>query len=182
MFVFFNVKVKKLKYFIPFFLRVFLLIQLSFKRYYKMNYSNKHIWSKSETVAVTRCYLDGKTIQQAHLLVPDIKLTSLKMKYANCLYLDKGSVPLALKNCSKMHKDVWEELKGALTVPDVEAESTIEDEGTGYWSEDQEEDGETYFMCTGTCGRVCHYEDTDGEGMCGKCQYENEKKGKNRRK
>jgi len=36
---------------------------------------------------------------------------------------------------------------------------------------DEEEDGETYFMCTGKCKRVCHYEDTDGEGMCGKCQF-----------
>ena len=35
----------------------------------------------------------------------------------------------------------------------------------------EKEDGETYFMCTGTCGRVFHYEDTDGEGMCGTCQY-----------
>jgi hypothetical protein len=37
---------------------------------------------------------------------------------------------------------------------------------------DCEEDGESYFMCTGTCKRVCHYEDTDADGMCGTCQYQ----------
>jgi hypothetical protein len=39
------------------------------------------------------------------------------------------------------------------------------------YEKDEEEDGETYFMCTGKCNRVCHYEDTDGEGMCGTCQH-----------
>jgi hypothetical protein len=160
-----------------------------------MNNSNtilsKHIWSKDETVAVTRCYLNGKSIQEAHLLVPNIKLSSLKMKYANCLYLDKGAGPLALKNYCKMHKDVWDELKDALTVPDVESESTIDDEESTIEDEEtveydawgdkiHKEDGETYFKCTGTCNKVLHYEDTDGEGMCGKCQYENEKKGKSK--
>ena len=39
------------------------------------------------------------------------------------------------------------------------------------WPLDEEEDGETYFMCTGKCNRVCHYEDTDDVGMCGTCQH-----------
>ena len=44
--------------------------------------------------------------------------------------------------------------------------------------EDEElvEDGETYFNCTGTCNRVMHYEDTNGEGMCGRCEYEESNK------
>ena len=50
-----------------------------------------------------------------------------------------------------------------------EKEEDADEDTSGYWSDDHEEDGETYNMCTGTCGRVCHYEDTDGEGMCGKC-------------
>lgn len=40
------------------------------------------------------------------------------------------------------------------------------------WDEELVEDGETYFNCTGTCNRVMHYEDTNGEGMCGRCEYE----------
>lgn len=39
------------------------------------------------------------------------------------------------------------------------------------WPDDHEEDGETYFMCTGKCKRVCHYEDTNDVGMCGTCQH-----------
>ena len=39
------------------------------------------------------------------------------------------------------------------------------------WPQDEEEDGETYFMCTGKCNRVCHYEDTNDVGMCGTCQF-----------
>ena len=48
-----------------------------------MNNSNtilsKHIWSKDETTLVTRAYLEGKTVEEAHFLVPNIKLTSLKI-------------------------------------------------------------------------------------------------------
>jgi hypothetical protein len=39
------------------------------------------------------------------------------------------------------------------------------------WPQDEEEDGETYFMCTGKCKRVCHYEDTNDVGMCGTCHH-----------
>jgi hypothetical protein len=150
-----------------------------------MNTSIKQTWSRDDTILVTRCYLEGKTLQETQALMPDIKLPSLKTKLANCLYLDKkdSKSRFVVKNVSKLHQDVWDELKGALTVPDVEAASVPEDDcdGKGYW-DDHEEDGEEYFMCTGTCNRVCHYEDTDGEGMCGKCQYESQKKGKSRRK
>jgi hypothetical protein len=130
--------------------------------------------------------LEGKSLQETQALMPDIKLPSLKTKLANCLYLDKkDGKDSKVRTVSKLHQDVWDELKGALTVPDVEAASVPEEEdgcdGSGYWDE-HEEDGEEYFMCTGTCKRVCHYEDTDGEGLCGKCQYEIQQKGKSRRK
>jgi len=167
-----------------------------------MNTSIKQSWSRDNTVLVTRCYLDGKSLQETQALMPDIKLPSLKTKLANCLYLDKkdSKVRFVAKNVSKLHQDVWDELKGALTVPDVESASVPEKDCAGkvYWDDheedgeddcagkvywdDHEEDGEEYFMCTGTCNRVCHYEETDGEGMCGKCQYESQKKGKSRRK
>jgi hypothetical protein len=140
----------------------------------------KHSWSREETTLVIRAFLEGKSIKEAHCLVPEIEITSVKNKYNSCVFLDKNT---RFKNVTKMHLDVWDELKDALTVPDVEAEATVEEEGSrGYWSDEPEEDDETYFKCTGTCGRVCHYEDTDGEGMCGKCQYESQKKNKNQKK
>jgi len=128
----------------------------------------KHTWSREETTLVTRAFLEGKSIKEAHNLVPNIKLISVKQKYTTCASLDKKKE----SGVTKMHLDVWEELKAALTVPDVEAASTVEEEGSsGYWSDDHEEDGETYNLCAGTCNRVCHYEETDGDGMCGKCQF-----------
>ena len=57
---------------------------------------------------------------------------------------------------------------GEVIQDDDVCETNKKDNG---WPQDEEEDGETYFMCTGKCKRVCHYEDTDGEGMCGKCQF-----------
>ena len=129
---------------------------------------SKHSWSREEITLVTRAFLEGKTVKEAHSLVPDIKLTSVKQKYTTCASLDRKKA-----NCvTKMHLDVWTELKTALAVPDVETVSTVEDQGSsGYWSDEPEEDGETYFKCTGTCGKVMHYEETDGEGMCGNCQF-----------
>jgi hypothetical protein len=123
---------------------------------------SKHSWSREEISLVTKAFLEGKSIEKAHALVPNIKLNSLKQKYATCASLDK-------KNMTKLHLDVWNELKAALTIPDVDAEATVEEEGS-WSSDDYEEDDETYFKCTGTCGKVLHYEDTDGEGMCGICQ------------
>ena len=145
-----------------------------------MNITNKsrelkHMWSRDENTLVTRCYLDGKSVGEAHLLVPHIKINSVKMKYANCLYLDKGPIKTALKNISKEHQDVWNELKAALTAPDVDEVAETE---SGYWDEVLEEDGETYFMCSGICGRVMHYEDTNEFQMCGRCERDTQKKGR----
>ena len=141
--------------------------------------ASKQTWSRSDTLLVTRCYLDGKTLQETHLIMPDIKLTALKTKLACCMYLDRRDLnaPFASRNVSKMHQDVWDELKGALTVP-VPEEVSVPEEGSGYWSDDHEEDGKTYFMCAGSCARVCHYEDTNEHGMCGKCEYKSQRKGR----
>jgi hypothetical protein len=139
------------------------------------NKEPKQIWSRDDTFLVTRCYLDGKSLQETHLIMPNIKLTTLKTKLASCLYLDKNDskTRFALKNVSKMHQDVWDELKGALAVPDVEVASVAEE---GSEPSEEKEDGEKYFMCTGSCDRVCHYEDTNEHGMCGKCEYKIQKK------
>lgn len=133
----------------------------------------KHSWSRKEITLVTRAFLEGKPVKEAHNLVPDIKLNSVKQKYTSCASLDRKTA----NGVTKMHLDVWNEL----TV--LEPVSTVEEEGPdGYWSDEHEEDGETYFKCTGTCGKVMHYEETDGEGMCGNCQFSIQKKGKSLRK
>ena len=138
--------------------------------------ASKQIWSRDDTVLVTRCYLEGKSLQETHLIMPDIKLYSLKIKFAGCLYLDKkdSKTRIAIKNVSKLHQDVWDELKEALATP-VPEDVSVPEDASGSWSDDHEEDGETYFMCAGSCDRVCHYEDTNEFGMCGKCEYKSQK-------
>lgn len=110
----------------------------------------KQFWSRDDTVLITRCYLDGKSLHETHLIMPDIKLYSLKTKFANCVYLDKRDdrTRFEIKNVSKMHLDVWNELKEALAVPSPEEWSILEDEGS---DQEEKEDGETYFMCAGSC-------------------------------
>ena len=136
---------------------------------------SKHSWSREEITLVTRAFLEGKSVKEAHSLVPDIKLNSVKQKYTTCASLDRKKA----NGVTKMHLDVWTELKDALAVPDVAEESS---EFDAWGDEILKEDGENYFKCTGTCGKVLHYEDTDGEGMCGNCQFSLQKKGKSRRK
>lgn len=144
-----------------------------------MNSASKQTWSRDDLIQVTKCYLDRKTLQETHLIMPDIKFTSLKTKLACCMSLDRRDLnaPFAFRNVGKMHQDVWNELKEALTAPAPEEVSVPED-GSGSWSDDHEEDGETYFMCAGSCERVCHYEDTNEFGMCGTCEYKTQRKGR----
>jgi hypothetical protein len=35
---------------------------------------------------------------------------------------------------------------------------------------EDEADGEEYFKCAGYCDRVFHYEETNDQGVCGRCQ------------
>ncbi len=123
----------------------------------------KHVWTKEENYLVTLSYLKQTPLENVCLLVPNIKKKSVKMKYSNCLFLEQGQVRSALKNCSKMHKEIFAELQAQ------NLESVIEPEFKSGWEEDVE-DGEIYFKCTGVCNRICHFEDTDWEGKCGKCQ------------
>jgi hypothetical protein len=132
-----------------------------------------HIWTRNETEILTRAFLDKKSANEIQGLLPDIKLSSIKLKLTNCSYLEKSS---SNKTVSKMHKDVWTELKTAFAVQDVDKASVAETEYDAWGDKIPEEDGEEYFKCTGTCGKVKHYEETDEFGMCGMCQYKSSQK------
>ena len=139
-----------------------------------MSFNNSklnHIWTRNETEILTRAFLDKKSTNEIQGLLPDIKLTSIKLKLTNCSYLEKNSTN---KTVSKMHRDVWSELTSAFAVPDVDETSNSEYDARG--DKIPEEDGEEYFKCTGTCGKVKHYEDTDDLGMCGICQLKSVQK------
>jgi hypothetical protein len=132
-----------------------------------------HIWNRNETEILTRAFLDKKSANEIQGLLPNIKLSSIKLKLTNCSYLEKSSTN---KTVSKMHKDVWAELKTAFAVQDVDEASTTETEYDAWGDKIPEEDGEEYFKCTGTCGKVKHCEETDEFGMCGMCQYKSTQK------
>ena len=127
-----------------------------------------HIWTRNETEILTRAFLDKKSINEIQELLPDIKVSSIRLKLTNCSYLEKNS---SNKTVSKMHQDVWNKLTSAFALPDVDEISIIENTEYDAWGDKiPQEDGEEYFKCTGTCGKVKHYEDTDDLGMCGTCQ------------
>ena len=132
-----------------------------------------HIWTRNETEILTRAFLDKKSANEIQGLLPDIKLSSIKLKLTNCSYLEKAS---SNKTVSKMHQDVWAELKTAFAIQDVDEASVAESEYDVWGDKIPQEDGEEYFKCTGTCGKVKHCEDTDEFGMCGMCQYKSTQK------
>jgi len=76
----------------------------------KENVVLKHEWTEDETKTFCEMYKNNNTVQQIYNIFPHIKLNSIKMKYANCIYLDKGNITGALSNASHMHKKTWNEL------------------------------------------------------------------------
>ncbi len=68
----------------------------------------KYMLTFEDNLIVSECYLKNKTIYECFLLVPHIKINSIKMKYKNCEYLNKNE---GLNHCSKMHIEVWKNLK-----------------------------------------------------------------------
>ena len=72
---------------------------------------NKHVWTEEETKTICQLYIENKTYQEIATKLPNVKLSSIKMKYSNCVYLDKGNVKGSLDNVSKLHSKVWQEIK-----------------------------------------------------------------------
>jgi hypothetical protein len=69
--------------------------------------NNKHNWSYDDNLIITLCYKRNRDIDYAHRLCPHISKNSIKMKYANCLYLEQGKVNGALEGVSKTHEKIW---------------------------------------------------------------------------
>lgn len=68
----------------------------------------KYKWSYEDNVIITLAYINKCSIECAQKLLSDITYNSIKMKYANCLYLEKGLVKGALSNISKQHQQIWD--------------------------------------------------------------------------
>ncbi len=68
----------------------------------------RHKWTYEDNYIVSECYLQNKSIEECHKLVPHISKKSLNMKYHNCKYLHKQEGYLS--HFSKLHKEVWDTL------------------------------------------------------------------------
>lgn len=70
-----------------------------------------HSWTKQELKIVCFCYMQGLSIEEALLLTDTTDAKSMKMRFANCLYLDKGKVEGSLSHASKAHQEAWKEVQ-----------------------------------------------------------------------
>ncbi len=67
----------------------------------------KYKWTKYDNLIVSLCFLRNIDINVVKNILPQIPLNSIKMKYANCLYLQQGNVNGSLTNVSKTHEEIW---------------------------------------------------------------------------
>ena len=72
--------------------------------------NKKYTWTESDNIICSLSYLQNYSIEKTHSLLSHIPLNSIKMKYKNCLYLDKGEQKGALANFSKQHSEVWNKI------------------------------------------------------------------------
>jgi hypothetical protein len=86
----------------------------------------KHDWTEEETRIICEMYKNNKTIDETKEKLPQLKLTSIKMKYSNCIYLDKGEIKGSLKGVSKMHEKIWNELNETKEINLIDIENDEE--------------------------------------------------------
>ena len=70
----------------------------------------KTLWSEDDNEIVCKNYLEGVDCATTAEILPHLRLSSIKMKYKNCLYLQYGNVNGSLANASKMHRKIWNKL------------------------------------------------------------------------
>jgi hypothetical protein len=69
----------------------------------------KYRWTISDDRLCAYLYIRGETFQNAHRLLPHIPINSIKMKFQNCLFLDRGNVRNSLSNCSRQNIRIFNE-------------------------------------------------------------------------
>lgn len=71
----------------------------------------KHSWTEQELWVVCVCYKEHLPVELALRLTNTTNETSMKMRYQNCLFLDKGKVDNSLSHASKKHVEVWKNVE-----------------------------------------------------------------------
>lgn len=67
-------------------------------------------WTRNDNYVVTKNYLAGISYEITANILQHLKKNSIRLKYNNCLYLERGDVSGSLNHASSMHKEVWKEL------------------------------------------------------------------------
>ncbi len=70
----------------------------------------KTIWSEKDNEIVSKNFLAGIDYQTTANSLPHLKISSIFMKYKNCLYLQKGNVKGSLQNASSKHIEIWKKI------------------------------------------------------------------------
>jgi len=77
----------------------------------------KHQWTEKDNRICSQVYMQRSPsdsmkeyVKKIHMQLPCIPVLSIQMKCQNCKYLESGPGSGALKNYSKTHKKVWNEL------------------------------------------------------------------------
>ena len=91
--------------------------------------STKHSWTEQELWVVCVCYMEGIPVDVALRLTNTTNAKSMEMRYANCLYLDKGKVEGSLSHASKTHQKVWGQVQELYK----EFEKTRHESCNGVW-------------------------------------------------
>ncbi len=70
----------------------------------------KYKWNEYDTKIICLCYLlKPNNPEYALIMLPHIKLSSIKMKYHNCKFLQNENQN-GLSNVSKLHRTIWDML------------------------------------------------------------------------
>jgi hypothetical protein len=86
----------------------------------------RHTWTEQELWVVCVCYMEGIPVDVALRLTNTTNRKSMEMRYANCLFLDKGRVDGSLSHASKLHQKVWEEVQDLYTEVKKNTEPVID--------------------------------------------------------
>ena len=70
----------------------------------------KYSWTEEDNRICSEGYLNDIKPVEVQKMLPHISLSSIRYKYCNCKFLDKGEVSGALCNVSKLHIKVWKTL------------------------------------------------------------------------
>jgi len=71
----------------------------------------KHSWTDQDLWTMCVCYKENLPIDLALKLTNTKSEKSMRMRYQNCLFLDKGRVEGALSHASKRHEVIWNEVE-----------------------------------------------------------------------